>query len=231
MTQRPEYYEHNFNQEKFYRRWQVARRRTGLWLANFCIPTARVDRDWQDDDLAVWGYTADVVSDGVGVFEPGAVAIFAGDKSVLVRRIDCMISYDNAFGVNGPPGGAVHVSKAFGSYNPVQNNAGEVFPAQIAEQSVALPRARVVVGQQTQLQAVQIGGVLVAPFLGPRFFGVVAPSLSVFTTPRMFTMWDWDDPPYTIKPGEVLFVQGFNPSSQLTERLMFNVWFSERQVV
>ena len=227
----PRLFQHGRTLARFISRWRISDF-TGARARIFEVPSwvqgmVRLDRDWDQDERQIWGFTADAVSTTVVEFP--SVAIFAGNREVHLRKIDFAIRGDAGAVLSGreidlltPPDG----------YNPVIVNPGEFFPflqtTPVAGVSspLSLPRARVVGGHQTGLMQVLIGDVLVNPAIGPRYLNHIA-----LGGPDLFTtVLDWNDPPVILPPGRVFAVQFFNPGGIAPgERVFVNLFLAERE--
>ena len=234
----PEYFGHMRTLRRLVRRWGLASYfGSGANLREFASwmqPTVRVDREWDDDDRQMWGYTAD---HGTGTGYP-AVAVFAQSKEVLIRRLDVIV-FEAAQG-RWVPNSEVNILTPPGAYNPVVNGAGEFFPFMQTTKAtsaggapLSIPECRIVGGENPALMAVTIGGVLVFPAIGPRrrMGGTVWGSgLGGFelTYPRHVTLVDWHDPPIILPPWRVLAVQYHNHGQAQLEYVQVEIYLSER---
>jgi hypothetical protein len=233
----PEFFGHMRTMRRMIRRWGIASlfgsganfREMTSWLQ----PTVRVDREWDDDDRLMWGYTAD--SGAIGAGYP-AVAIFSQSKEVLIRRLDAAV-YAAATGYT-PTFAEVNILTPPAGYNPVEYNAGEFFPflqttkaTGLGGAPLSIPEARVIGGRATTLLSVSIGGVLVNPAIGPRRRLEWMPDLLLGVTakiPAHVTLLDWIDPPIILPPYRVLAVQWHNRPVSGDFYLQVEVYLSER---
>lgn len=198
--------------------------------------TAVVDRHWGDEELNIWGYYAfSQGGDGGGFPKLPAIAIFAGYKQVLVRRLDVWTTLTNS-NLYAYPSLSIHLAKLIntsGGYNPVANGALEFVPGWNSDLEDLLPASIVVSGWAGNLQPAQIKGAVVN-VIGPRMpeghghlIGAVG-----------FTSRDWrsivtlHDPPLTIRPFEVCYVQIPDPLALPSTQndLHAAIWLSEREV-
>jgi hypothetical protein len=189
-------------------------------------PSLLVDRDWADDDRVLWGVTADYTP-AAGQFP--AVAIFAGSKEVLLRRIDWKV-FTPVVGME------VNVLTPPTGYNPVVFNPGQFYPFLQSNRAnpdggstIGLPEAIIVSGHQTGLMQVTINGVLINPAIGPRYVcDTQYYGSAVQANCRNQVILDWDNPPWLLPAWRVLAVQVVNP---VANRILYvNYYFSEREV-
>ena len=207
-------------------------------MPSWISPTIRADRDWDDDEREVWGFTADASSLGEAANRP-AVAIFALEKEVQIRRLDFRIlATDPAIAATGremilftPPTG----------YNPVVLNPGQFFPFLQGNPAIpgqltsiiSIPRAVVIGGHNTGLMQITIDGVLINPAIGPRYVHRRDAVISTFSDMVMENVLDWNDPPLILPPFRVFAMQFINPSNSIeseSEILLVNIYFSEREI-
>ncbi len=206
-------------------------------MPSWISPSIRADRDWDDDERQVWGFSADAGTQGLATNFP-ACAIFAGAQEVQVRKVEFMILHDDsAIAIAGrdaniftPPTG----------YNPVQLNAGQFFPFLQGNPTIpdgtsilSIPDAIVVGGHNTALMIVIINGVPVNPAIGPRYRMRHDFVLSTFSDTVFQNILDWNDPPLILPPFRTLAVQYINPSASVLpaeQRILVNFWFSEREL-
>ncbi|MEE8551609.1 MAG: hypothetical protein V3T08_10190 [Gemmatimonadota bacterium] len=229
----PRLFQHGRTLRRLINRWRISDF-TGARARLFEIPSwvqtiIRVDRDWDDDERQVWGYTADSPNNSLATNFP-AVAMNAGSREVHVRKIQFMMNADNGAALVDKD---VNILTPPSGYNAVLLAAGEFFPFLQTTPTVgvtaplSLPAARVIGGHQTGLMIVTIGGVPINPAIGPRYrhrFDLVGVTPSEFWV----TILDWSDPPLIVPPFRQLAVQLVNPSAGVPERLFVNYWISER---
>lgn len=207
-------------------------------MPSWIQPSIRADRDWDDDERRVWGFTADASNLSLATNFP-AVAIFAGALEVQIRKIDFRIIVDD-IGI-AIAGKEVNLLTPPTGYNPVAFNPGQFFPFLQGNPTIpdgasiiSIPEALVVGGHQTGLMIVTINGVPVNPSLGPRFVSLHSQvgTVSNFGDIVMETVLDWNDPPLILPPFRVFAVQFLNPQARVPpveERVIVNLWFSERE--
>ena len=207
-------------------------------MPSWISPSIRADRDWDDDEREVWGFATQADNQGTFANNP-AVAIFAFEKEVQVRKIDFKIlNTDMSIAIAGrevtlftPPTG----------YNPVLLNPGQFFPFLQGNPAIpgglgsilSIPRAVVIGGHNTALMQVTINGTLIDPALGPRYTMRHDNIISTFGDPVMDTILDWNDPPLILPPFRVLAVQFINSVSvgePNAEIVFVNYYFSERDI-
>ena len=220
---------HQRSQADFYARWGL-QGKDSLWLPNTVEAVARIDRDWQEDDQRLWAYTTAQLST-IGPNEFPAVAIFAGTRRCLVRKIEVLLQQDTA--TFGPTiGGRFHLARATDPtiYNPVANNGGEFFPFLNSDPEISVPGARCVGGTSPTLPSVTINGVPVAPALGPAWEQEGWNWATNLNRPTTKTLLDWSDPPLIVPPNGVVYVQHYNSTFTAIEILNVNWWLTERVV-
>ncbi len=237
----PELFQHGRTLRRLISRWRIATR-SGSRARISEVPSwiqasIRADRDWDDDERQVWGFTADASNLSLATNFP-AVAIFAGAREVQVRKIDFRIIVDDV-GI-AIAGKEVDLLTPPSGYNPVAFNPGQFFPFLQGNPTIpdgssilSIPDAIVVGGHQTGLMIVTINGVPVNPSLGPRFVSLHSNVISTFGDIVMATILDWNDPPLILPPFRVLAVQFINPQARtppVEERVIVNLWFSEREL-
>lgn len=214
----------------FYRRQGVQGSGVARSVANQLQPVATVARDWQSDELDLWGYTADQAQTVLGLFP--AVGILAGDNQVLVRRVEVMLTFATTQ-ASSLIGAQAHFTKALdlAGYNPVGLGTGEFFPFYLSEPGFSLPTARVLAGEAAALPAITIGGVPVAPAIGPRIQSrtTASDAVGLQLHPWFAPLLSFDDPPLRVNPGEFVYVQHHNaPAAGTRTRLWVNFWLTER---
>ncbi len=234
-----EFFGHMRTLRRLVRRWGLASlygssarlREFSSWIQ----PIVRIDREWDDDDRQMWGYTAD---HGTTTGYP-AVAIFAQSKEVLIRRLDAIVF--EALNGRWVANSEVNILTPPGAYNPVVGGPpGEFYPFLQTTKATAaggaplsIPECRVVGGENPALMAVTIGGVLVAPAIGPRrrmdanLYGIGLGGIG-FSHPKSVTLVDWHDPPIILPPWRVLAVQFHNHNQVDLQFLQVEIYLSER---
>ncbi len=228
----PQFFGHGRALRGLLRRWGIASFGGGgarfREISSWIQPGLTIDRDWQSDDRLIFGYTADAAA-GVPIDLP-AVAIFAGNLEVHLRKIDFLIT--------GPAGGVpanieANILTPDSSYNPVLLGPGEFFPFMQTSSTVGIlsplkiPQARVVGGRNASLYSVTIGGVPVFPAIGPRYRADFRVQQTFVHVPLTKTILDWDDPPIILPPFKLFAVQMVNPSIS-GDIIIVNLYFSER---
>lgn len=214
------------------RRWGIASFRGGgarfREISSWIQPTLTIDREWQADDRLIFGYTADAAA-GTPIDLP-AVALFAGNLEVHLRKIDFVIA--------GPTGltptfAEANILTPDETYNPVVLGPGEFFPFMQTSSTVGIlsplkiPQARVIGGRNASLYSVLIGGVPVFPAIGPRYRADFRVQQSFLHIPITKTILDWDDPPIILPPFKLFAVQMVNPAA-VGDLIFVNLYFSER---
>ncbi len=236
-----ELFQHGRTLRRLISRWRIAGRfgsRARISeVPSWIQASIRADRDWDDDERQVWGFTADASNLSLATNFP-AVAIFAGAREVQIRKIDFRIIVDD-IGI-AIAGKEVDLLTPPSGYNPVAFNPGQFFPflqgnPTIPDGSsiISIPDAIVVGGHQTGLMIVTINGVPVNPSLGPRYVSLHSNVISTFGDIVMATILDWNDPPLILPPFRVFAVQFVNPQARVPpveERVIVNLWFSEREL-
>lgn len=235
----PEFFGHMRTLRRLVQRWGLASLYgSGARLREFSSwiqPIVRIDREWDDDDRQMWGYTAD---HGCATGYP-AVAVFAQSKEVLIRRVDVIV-FDALQG-RFQPGSEVNILTPPGAYNPVVDGPpGEFYPFMQTTKAttaggapLSIPECRIVGGENPFLMAVTIGGVLVFPALGPRrrmegtVWGSGIGGVDL-TFPRHVTLVDWHDPPIILPPWRVLAVQFHNHGQAQLLHVQVEIYLSER---
>lgn len=220
------------------RRWNVASLRSGggqiRELASWLTGTIQVDRDWPDDDRAIWGFTADYNTANPAQW--AAVGLYSLSKEVLIRRIDYQCFGTVTTTVN--LGTEVHIFTPPDSYNPCLLNPGRYYPFLHTSpgpvNTLSIPEVLCISGHQTGLMQVTIDGVLINPALGPRFTSpswhhVISPGTALHYR-RWENILDWSDPPIILPPYRIFAVQQVNPVWASGETLIVNYYVSEREV-
>jgi len=225
--------------EEFFRRQGVRGSGVAHGVLDTVRPSVTVGRDWQNEELDFWGVSSDQIS-GAGTTYP-AIGIQAGDREVLVRRIDFMLSPFSRNDIN-VLAGQVHLTKALNRavYDPVQG-AGQFYPFLLTTRGFELPHCAVIAGTNAALPTVIIDDVLVAPAIGPRWQApaLISPSFvvgffQISLNAAFQRLLEFDDPPIVVRPGEFLYLQGLQQSAPgitgvpESIRLWANWWFSER---
>lgn len=228
--------------EEFYRRSGVLGSGVARGVLDTVTPAVTVGRDWQTEELDLWAFTADQANTLAGQFP--AIGILAGDREVLVRRWEWMLTPTNTNAYHAVPGAQVHLTKALNLavYDPVDTNTGEFFPFVLTTPGFVLPRCRILAGEHAGLPSVLIGGVLVAPAIGPRAQAtmhgewITAGIYRLSRQPIFEPILNFSDPPIVIRPGEFLYMQSLidttgNPITGTTTfpRLWVNAWYTERK--
>jgi len=221
----PAFWEHNRTLRGLYERWRSPLASSRL-ISNFIVTTARVDRDWQPDEIDLWGFAADQAADATPNFP--SIALFAGEKDVLVRKWTFLLTLAST-NILPIRGGQIQISKVFDpAYNPVGIGAGEFFAFYTGTRGLQVPEVRCVAGLNASLPAVLIKDVLVNPAIGPR--SQMDPGtefLNSLSVGDFQTIFDWTDPPILLRPFEILYVQFINPV--VDSRLWSNIWLTERR--
>ncbi len=237
-----ELFEHGRTLRRLIQRWRVVLR-SGTrgrisQMPSWISPTIRADRDWDDDEREVWGFTADANTLGEATNRP-AVAVFALEKEVQIRRIDFrIVTSDPSIFITGRE--MVLITPPTG-YNPVILNPGQFFPFLQGNPAIpgqftsiiSIPRAVVIGGHNTGLMTITIDGVLIDPAIGPRYVARHDNVVSNFGDIVMENVLDWNDPPLILPPFRVFAMQFINPSNSVepdSEILLVNIYFSEREI-
>lgn len=198
---------------------------------------AQIDRDWSDEDKHIWGYQAEVFQASTPTPLFPAVAVFAGFRQVFLRKIEWSVRYNSEVPImSGLFRGRAHISKVIldpSPYNPVAIGPTEFVPGWNSDNRNLVPRAVVIGGFQNALQLVEIKGSSISGLQGPAQWPQSAPSQgSTRNVSWERTIVDFDDPPLTLRPFEVAFVQLVNPLVNTASGEWFNanIWLSERDV-
>lgn len=222
------------------RRWGMRAIDRLRGMADLVVPTAQVDRGWGDDEVNVWGYTAEIGTTASPTEYPTVVLSAGGlvaaetDRDLYVRRLDFRLGAAGQFNLLDLQ---VHVARVFPSYDPTPLSAGEWFPALfpgVAGATVVLPDCRVTTGLATSLQSATVGGVPISPLLGPRYVAQrelassFPPPTVNFFDPIYTTILDWQDPPLLVPAGQRVMIQHYNPGGA-GRVLTVSAWVSERE--
>lgn len=189
------------------------------------IPVAEVDRHWTDDRLDVWGMFTQVPGTAV-VNRLGACTILPQAKEILVHRITAQLSSSTSLVHN------IHLFTPLQAYAPTALNAALVLPWLQPVKPGQAGRLAETIGVTGEtdagLMVVVVNG---APHtaIGPLFVisALQVGLVGTLSAKAPTVLWDYQNPPLRVKPGQQLTVQ---VTTQLpnTTLLDVNWWWTER---
>lgn len=210
--------------------WAAWSRRHGLnapaqEILTGIIPTAQVDKHWQNDRLDLWGIFMQQIGTAT-VGRLGACTLLAGQLEVLVHKIECQLVITGVTAGNIIP---VHLFTPLQGYLPTAVNVALVLPWL---QTMVRPQDPGRLAQAVGLIGETDAGLMVVTVNGAPHVAV-GPSYSINTYAagmaggRRHVLWGFQDPPLRIKPGEQLSVQTL-AQMPTSIAIQVNIFYTER---
>jgi hypothetical protein len=144
----PAWIPHSQDFRRWLRTWGIGNQNLYELLTGV-LPTAVVNRSWQDYETDLWGVTT-LTTSPVGNI-PGLSVVAGPTFDCLIRQVDVLAYQNFSVGANGTviPGQACQVFSPEGGYNAVALGLSEFHPGLLATRNFALPQARFFTGWNT----------------------------------------------------------------------------------